>query len=235
MIDLHSHILPGLDDGPSDMAGALEILRQLGAMGFKRHVATPHHRYSSWVGLDPVRVEQAVQELGEEARERGFEARIYPGMEYDLEEDVVNHVRGRPGRAEHVLLDMGFISVPMGMREIIERIRSEGLIVLLVHPERNQGLNRRKDLSPMLGDKGVRLLGNLGSLGGLYGREVRKRALEYLDGGLYWAFATDIHDARQIRYLQDGLAQMGGRGSGAIASLLTENPMTLIRPMETRL
>ena len=88
LVDLHAHILPGLDDGPDDTAGSLRMLNALEEMGFEYVFATPHHRLYSWEGLDPETVEEGVKSLGRAASENGIRIKLLPGMEYDLDESL---------------------------------------------------------------------------------------------------------------------------------------------------
>lgn len=232
MVDLHSHILPSLDDGPRDLEESLRILKCLASMGFSRHVATPHFAHSSWTGLSAQQVEDASASLARAARSRGLAAQIFPGVEYDLDESLPDNVARRPGNAGYVLVDLGFQLVPTQTSVILDLLSGRGLDVLVVHPERNSSLKPSEDLGRLLADGKVRLLGNLGSLSGIYGRDARHRAIEYLEGGLYWAMATDIHDAEQGPAIQKGLEELTRRAGAAAGVLLEENPATLLKTME---
>ncbi len=233
MIDLHSHILPGLDDGPDEMDGSIAIVKVLAELGFVHLFATPHHRLSTWRGLEPGVVEAGAMRLESFARKKGFSVQIHPGMEYDLDENMEDRVADRPGNAGHVLVDLGFYHCPQNLAEMLAPVQKSGIQVIVVHPERNNDLLDEVDTMEAIEALGIRFLGNLGSLGGMYGKEIRRRGMRYLEGGRYWALATDIHRARQAGLLERGMREAERIvGSEGMKRLLSEHPMDLVCGLE---
>lgn len=233
LVDLHAHILPGLDDGPEDLKGSLKMLEALEEMGFGHVFATPHHRLYSWAGIMPETVENGVKEVSMAAAKNGVGLKLLPGMEFDLDEALPERASTVPGGAGHILVDVGFLGVPRGLAGLLGKVKDVRANVFLVHPERNRELCRlRKELSDLI-TSGVRLLGNIGSLSGMYGREVRRDARDLLKEGYYWGMASDMHSHEQSPWIRDGIDELVLlAGNSAAEKLMVTQPMEIVQAME---
>ncbi|MDF1524826.1 MAG: CpsB/CapC family capsule biosynthesis tyrosine phosphatase [bacterium] len=232
-VDLHSHILPGLDDGPDDLQGSLKMLEALEKLGFGHVFATPHHRLYSWDGIEPETVKNAVRDLTAAAAEKTIGINILPGMEFDLDETLPGRVYALPGGAGHILVDIGFGGVPRNLVDLLGEVMNVGVTVLLVHPERNSELCRlRQELSDLI-TSGVRLLGNIGSFSGMYGRNVQRDARGLLREGYYWAVASDMHSHEQLSWIRDGIVELVlHAGKETAEELMATRPMQMVLAME---
>ena len=111
LVDLHSHILPGLDDGAKSLSESLQMLEALEGFGYKFVFATPHHQLYSWEGIKPQVVERRVSEVATAASQKGLGIKILPGMEFDLDETLPDRAAAIPGGTGHILVDAGFLGV----------------------------------------------------------------------------------------------------------------------------
>ncbi|MDF1535234.1 MAG: hypothetical protein P1S46_01880 [bacterium] len=230
LVDLHTHILPGLDDGAGDAEQSLRMLEGLEKLGFSHVFTTPHHRLYSWEGLEAGIVHRAVEDIRGRVSARGLEVKLYAGMEFDLDEALVERVLNRPGKTGPVLVDIGFWGVPRNLPGLLGTIPGA---VCLVHPERNNELCRDMGGLNDLVVARVRLVGNLGSLSGMYGQQVRRRARELLEKDLYWALASDLHGEEQLDWIGSGMKELCAMGGpGAAKRLLSDNPMEAVINME---
>lgn len=228
LVDLHTHILPGLDDGPESIRESVEMVQALHDMGFRHVFATPHHRLYSWEGLQSKSVMSGLVELEEALSDKELEIRLYPGFEYDLDDTLAQRAQERPVGARHILVDIGFWDVPNNLPELMNELSVLGVKILLVHPERNGVLCRQTGVLKSLTDSGVRLVGNLGSLSGLYGRLVRKDCLSILQAGSYWAMASDLHSLEQVSWIRKGLDHLRREtGIAGLRDLVHNNPMEI--------
>jgi tyrosine-protein phosphatase YwqE len=114
------------------------------------------------------------------------------------------------GKAGHLLVDVGFLGVPRDLAGLLEKVMDTGTEVLLVHPERNHELCRSRRKLSDLTASGVRLLGNIGSLSGMYGQKVQRDARDLLKEGYYWAMASDMHSHDQSPWIRDGIDNLVG-------------------------
>ena len=226
-VDLHSHILPGLDDGPAKVEESLRMLEGLEGLGFNHVFATPHHRLDSWKGLDSAVVEKTVDEIQAMISARGIGLTLHPGMEFDLDETLPERARSRPGGKGPLLVDIGFWGVPRDLQGLMSLLPGN---VCLVHPERNNDLCKDNDQLETLIAGGIRLIGNLGSLSGLYGERVKRRSCELLEKRLYWAFASDLHSEDHLDWISKGIEKLDTMvGSEAVTRLLSRNPMKAVK------
>jgi protein-tyrosine phosphatase len=232
MVDLHTHILPGLDDGADSIKESVEMAEALHGMGFRHVFATPHHRLHSWEGLEAGSVRSGLVELEKALSGKGLEIQLYPGMEFDLDDTLVKRAQDRPGGAGHLLVDIGFWDVPYDLHRILDEIREIGVEVYLVHPERNGALCRQPLILRTLIDSGIRFVGNLGSLSGFYGNRIRKDCLGVLKADYYWAMASDLHSPGQASWVREGLEQLRQKvGHTRMQNLMHNNPIQITRTM----
>lgn len=233
LVDLHSHILPGLDDGPTDLSGSLKMLKELEMLGFYHVFATPHHRLYSWAGIGAETVENYVKHLAVAAEKRGISVKVLPGMEFDFDENILARTSSAPGGARHFLVDVGFWGVPMDLGKIFQKMMEKGANVFLVHPERNKELCvHKQELSDLI-NSGVRLVGNIGSFSGMYGRKVKRDAKDLLKDGYYWALASDMHSHDQSRWIRDGIETLVSLvGKTDAEDLMSNRPMQIVMAME---
>jgi protein-tyrosine phosphatase len=232
LVDLHTHILPGLDDGPDSIRESAKMVEALQEIGFRHIFATPHHRLYTWEGLRLESISAGIAELEEALSGKGLKISLYPGIEYDLDESLAERAQIRPPGARHILVDIGFWGVPDDLMGLLNKVRELDVEILLVHPERNGDLCRNPELVKSLVRSGIRFTGNLGSLSGLYGREIRKDCCSILQEGFYWAMASDLHSLKQASWVRKGLKELEKTaGQLMTRELLFNNPVRILKAM----
>ena len=148
MIDLHSHLLPGIDDGPQTIDGCLDILRAAHADGITRIAATPHVRHDH--PTTPEQMETGIAQMREAATASGIEVERPPGGKLDLahasslDDDVLRRfgLGGNPGL---LLLEFPYVGWPLGLSELVFGLRVRGFAAVLAHPERNADVQERPE------------------------------------------------------------------------------------------
>jgi protein-tyrosine phosphatase len=228
MIDLHTHVLPALDDGPRDLEGSLELARVAVAAGTHVMAATPHIEHG--LAVDPATVPARVDQLRADLDAAGVPLDVRRG--------------GEVGLSRCPELDDGELAaIAIGDRWILLEcplqpgaslslsaatfdLQSRGFDVLLAHPERCPDLQRDRRRLGELVARGARCQVTAGALTGEYGGPPRALALSLLEEGLVHVLASDAHDARaRPPDLRPGLAAAASRLSGfadGIDSWLTE-------------
>lgn len=198
MIDLHAHILPGLDDGASSLEEALAMAGAFLKQETATVAATPHFVVGS---LEPRRslVLEKTAEINRLMAGRGG-FRLLPGMEVQVDPQVPELLAA--GRlltlndgGKYLLLELPFISIPDCTRQVIFLLGLRGVTALIAHPERNREITGRPQLAGELVQAGALLQVNGGSLLGHFGPEVRKAALTLLAAGQVHVVAGDAHRA----------------------------------------
>ena len=200
MIDLHCHILPGIDDGPVEMPGAVEFARAAVVAGMTTIIATPHvsPRYPN----DSSAIGAAVGGLVSRLREEGIELEVLSGAEIsileasELADDELKRLTLGGGR--WLLLECPVMMIADVLPLLIGQIQARGHGVVLAHPERCQAFQRRPDLlETLVRSQGVLTSVTAGALIGRFGREVRKFALALAAKGLIHNVASDAHDCER--------------------------------------
>jgi protein-tyrosine phosphatase len=197
MIDLHTHVLPGIDDGPETIEGSLALARAAVASGTRVMVATPHvnwHHHN-----DAATIARVASELNERLRIEGIELEIRTGGEIAMTRaeqiEPGELERLRLGDGPWVLLEPPFTPVVTGLDGVVMTLQSAGHRVLLAHPERCPALHRDPQMVESLVKGGVLTSITAGSLVGRFGGEVRRFARALMEQGLVHNVASDAHDA----------------------------------------
>ena len=192
MIDLHSHVLPGLDDGAADLDEAVAICRAAAAGGIDVLAATPHVRDD--YPTTPEQMEDALAALRDAA---GDIVRLVPGGELDLAElDRPREELARfalAGNPAYLLVETPYVGWPLDLADRLFRLRSTGVTPVLAHPERNREVQERPELLEPIVAGGTLVQLTAGSVDGRLGRRARAGATTLLDRGLAHLLASDAH------------------------------------------
>jgi protein-tyrosine phosphatase len=196
VIDLHSHVLPGIDDGPATMEGSLQLARAVAQSGTRTLVATPHvsWRYpNEWSTIAPL-----VDELNMRVRAEGIPLEIRPGGEIAMtraaELDPAELARLTLGGGEWLLVECPFTPVATGMDALVLDLQRRGHRVVLAHPERCPAFHRDRRPLEMLAHGGVLTSITAGSLVGRFGGEVQRFTMQLVRDELVHNVASDTHD-----------------------------------------
>lgn len=196
MIDLHCHVLPGLDDGPATIEDSLALARAAHAAGTRTLVATPH---VNWHYLnDAATIARRVDELNARLATEGVALAVRTGAEIDLTRigdiDPGELSKLALGGGRWLLLEPPFSAPIVGMEILVATLRRRDFRVILAHPERCHAFRRDRRTLEALIDGGVLASITAGSLVGRFGSEVRRFALGLLRDGMVHNVASDAHD-----------------------------------------
>jgi protein-tyrosine phosphatase len=233
LVDLHCHLLWGVDDGCRAPGDALEAARALVALGYEAAAQTPHAR-ADFPSRDAALCEARHAELEALLEREGVALRLHRGAENFLDEGFLDRVaRGVPralgATARTVLVELPFAGAVPALPDLLFRIRLKGLVPLVAHPERCAEFER-----PGRAEEAVRLGAALqldvGALTGRYGRAARKLAERLLGDGLYAVAATDLHGPVEAeRWVSEALEALARRAGAAEAGRLTrDNPRRVL-------
>jgi protein-tyrosine phosphatase len=222
MIDLHSHILPGLDDGSRTVEDARALARRAAAEGVTAVAATPHVRRD--YPTRPEEMERGVIRLREDFVGQGIQVEVLHGGELDLgmlasldDDHLRRFSLAQTGR--YVLLEFPYTGWPAGLEETVYGLGLRGFVAVLAHPERNHAVQSSPARLADAVRMGALVQLTAASLDGRIGRSSRKAAGRLLDLGLAHLLASDAHTP-EIR--EAGLADAAEAvGDDALARFLT--------------
>lgn len=231
MIDLHSHILPGLDDGARDLDDALEIARAAVADGITAIAATPHVREDYPTTADAMEI--GVRQLRTALERERIELELLPGGEVSLEQlDRLSHDElrrfGLGGNPKYLLIETPYWDWPLPFGEIVSRVGSFGMTPVIAHPERNRAI--QADLAKVAGlfDAGALIQVTAASLDGRLGSRTRACARKLVDAGLVHMVGSDAHTAGIREVGLSGACKV--IGDQPLARWLTESvPAAIVR------
>ena len=224
MIDLHSHLLPGIDDGVRTTAESLDLLRAAHEDGIARIAATPHVRED--YPTTPAEMELRLAEVCGAAREAAIPVEVLPGGELDLEfaarlDDADLRRFGLGGTSSLLLLEFPYLGWPLQLADLVFDLQLRGFRIVLAHPERNVDVQHEPERLRPLVDSGVVVQLTAASLDGRLGGAPRTAAKRLIDSRLAHLLASDAHapDVRSV-----GLSRAReAAGDDAVARWLTED------------
>lgn len=204
--DMHSHLLPGIDDGAPDVEESIELIRGMLALGFKKFITTPHI-YTDIYPNNAQTIREAHTLLQQRLVQEGMEVTVHAAAEYYMDEHFDAWLqKGEPLLTLHrnwVLVEFSFVAPPMDLDNKIFNLQMAGYQPVLAHPERYGYLHRKKAQYHRFKDQGCLLQVNVLSLAGYYGSSVKDAAQWMVSEGLVDLLGTDLHHERHLRAMND--------------------------------
>jgi protein-tyrosine phosphatase len=201
-VDMHSHLLPGLDDGLKTIEETVAYMRQLRQMGYKKLVCTPHIM-SDMHPNTPETILPKLDIVREAVAKAGIDITVEAAAEYmiDLEfEKLVTS--GKPlltfGKQNHILIEMSYVAASPNYEKIIFDLRIKGFRPIFAHPERYTYFHTQFDTYERLIELGCDLQVNMLSLSGYYGKEVKRVGETLFKKGMVSFLGTDMHHQRHM-------------------------------------
>lgn len=241
MIDLHSHILPGVDDGAADLEMSLRIAKKYVENGYEKVVATPHYiegtrKHSSLELLEKL------EELNAAIQVEGLDLKVLPGNEIYISPSTVSDiVSGQAltlNNSRFVLLELPSNDVPKYTDTIIYELQIKGYFPIVSHPERNARIIDNPNILHSMLEKGALTQMNLQSLEGMYGKSAMETAQVLLKHNMIHFAATDTHsDGRRSPETRRMLKLLESKvGKETYWRIVYENPEKVImnKPITTQ-
>lgn len=196
IVDIHNHILPGLDDGAGSMEEAILLAANAVENGITHIVATPHHLDGKYMN-SPTAVKAAVANLYNEFSKRKIALKIFPGQEVHLATNILEELEKDPltlaNSGKYILIELPSKYIPVHTLDILYKIQLKGLIPIIVHPERNVVLRRNKNLLYEFVKKGALIQVTAASLIGMNGRELKRYSKVLIQHNLVHFISSDAH------------------------------------------
>lgn len=235
MIDIHSHILPNIDDGSASIDETLEMLEKSAAMGVSDVIFTPHANYGAMMGWEyRMLVQETFKKVEEFVQLQAIDINLHLGMEIfgtpDLGEALENNELLSLAGTNYFLIEFPFHAAANYCIECLRMVEQYQLIPVIAHPERYDCVIQDPILAYEWNQRGYVLQVNAGSLLGEFGNTVRKTANVLLDHQLVQLVASDCHHSHRrspnLIYAKEFLSQEYSTGYAEL--LLTVNPKLLL-------
>ncbi|MDQ0637078.1 protein-tyrosine phosphatase [Pedobacter sp. W3I1] len=203
-VDIHSHILPGIDDGSPDLATSLRFVKSLQELGFDQLIATPHI-YKELYPNTKETIVSAKDLLQQEMDKANVSLKLSAGAEYMVDQDFKMDGPLCTLDQKHLLIEMSYLSESPGISQTIFDIEIKGYQPILAHPERYTFYFRDKSRLKRFKEKGCLFQLNLLSILGYYGKDVKQLAEALLKDKMYDLAGTDMHHDKHLSVLTDGI------------------------------
>lgn len=229
-VDLHSHVLYGLDDGAPDQASAIAMLDGLAALGISDQCVTPHQKAAQYLP-DWDRIEHTLAQLELVRKPSHPTLRLGAENMWDdvffrrLTDNTIPHYRDTPA----FLVEIQPSLMPPGLADQMFKQRMAGKLPVLAHPERYHALWDNDELAQSL-RRVCAFVIDLGAIGGFHGRRETKAARHLLESGLATAVATDAHQLGDLQQAAAGLAWIDKKlGHAAVVRLFDHAPREILK------
>ena len=235
MIDLHTHILPGMDDGAQTLAEALEMLQLAQQDGITHLVATPHIYRGPYQELNGEKIRKELSRLSSAAQQAGLEVNLFQGAEVHITHNLIEQIhRYRPdlviNQSDYIFIEFPADHVFPGVKDLFFELLSLGLTPIIAHPERNAVFVRQPRILYELVQMGALCQVNSGSFLGYYGEHVRQGVYNLLRFNLVHLMASDCHRPTTIPPLLSEAVELAAEviGFDEAQALVNDNPRAVL-------
>lgn len=227
MIDVHCHILPDIDDGPSDFEESLEMAKIASRDGVCKIIATPHINDNKYTIQDIIK---RVDQLNRLLKENSIPVIVYPGAEVSIGLDPAIIPKYTLNHTNYTLIEFPHNHLPSFAGKILSWLISKGLKPIIAHPERNYSIIRSPDLLLKLLNKDIYVQITAGSLTGDFGVDIQYCADFLLDSGKIDMIASDAHSKKFRTPVLSEAAEVASTLVGREASqrLVSTNPAAIL-------
>lgn len=202
---MHSHLLPGIDDGADDIETSLELIRGMRELGYTKLITTPHIIWDMYRNT-PAIIHAKLAEVKEAVKKAGIDVEIHAAAEYFLDEHVEELLNKKEPlltvSGNKVLTEFSMAFPPLNIKDVLFDLQMHGYQPIIAHPERYVYLQRNKAFYQELKDMGCLFQLNILALTNHYGRSVRELATYLLQQDFYDLLGTDLHHANHLEQLK---------------------------------
>ncbi|MDN3451559.1 capsular biosynthesis protein [Planococcus sp. APC 3906] len=227
MIDTHSHILAGLDDGAATMEETLGLLEQAVEEGITGIIATPHGHHPNFP-TDVPKMQLQLEATRQLVLEKNLPLEIYSGQECRLSDKLPERLASGEAlplaESRYVLLELPSNGVPAYTVQIIQELIASNYIPIIAHAERNQGIIEKPERLSKLLLHGAVAQVTAGSVAGTFGKAIQKTAMSLINANLIHVYGSDVHhlERRPFHFIE-GLDYLEKKKLGDVAEILLEN------------
>ena len=197
MIDFHSHILPGIDDGSRSIEQTIRMLKEAKEAGFTKIISTSHYIEGYYESDEAERTE-----LLNEVQKNISGIELYLGNEIYITNNMINLIQNKKAstinNSKYVLFEFPLSAKSMNDKEVVYRLIENGFVPIIAHPERYSYVQDNPEYIEELAEMGALFQANYGSIIGMYGKKAEKTLKKLLKNDLIRFFGTDSHRIDQV-------------------------------------
>ncbi|WP_137602035.1 tyrosine-protein phosphatase [Paucilactobacillus nenjiangensis] len=233
MIDLHCHLLPGIDDGSKNMETSLRLAKEAVENGITHALLTPHHMNGVYINhkSDVIQLTEKFQKAINEA---GIGLTVFPGQEVRINGDLLqalddNDILFADDGNRYLMLEFPDDDVPTYTTDMIYQLQMRGIVPIIVHPERNTKIMKHPEIMYQLLEKGCLSQITASSYVGTFGEKVETFSKQLISTGQAYVFASDTHDLPGRKYeMKEAFEKMKSEFGESLANEYKENAKFII-------
>lgn len=213
MIDIHCHILNGIDDGARSLDDSLAMAEMAIAEGITHILVTPHHKNGKFENRKES-ILAATAELQNEFDTRGIELTLFPGQEVRINGDLLSDIEKDEilfvdEDKQYILIEFPTLSIPNYAESLFFKLQQKGIIPVIVHPERNQEIIADPNILLTFIEKGALAQLTASSYVGIFGKDIAKLSSRLIDANLVHILASDAHNTKgRSFHMREAYAKM---------------------------
>jgi len=207
-VDMHSHLIPGIDDGAETVSAAIELIEALRDLGYTKLITTPHIM-SDYYKNDSDIIKRGLETVRAELHKRNIPIELEVAAEYYMDYEFEAKIHNKDLMTfgdNYVLFETSFVNAPDQLDDVIFKMRTAGYTPVLAHVERYPYWYSDPEKYEQLASMGVLLQLNISSLGGQYGPPAMKVGRKLIDNNMIDLLGTDCHNMTYIDFLRSTLS-----------------------------
>lgn len=235
MIDIHAHILPGIDDGAADIETSIKMLKIAVDDGIKTIVATPHY-YPGCFETPYGEIEGHIIKLKEEAKKNNIEIEIIQGQEVFIDTTTLRSLKnkeiGTINKTKYMLVEFPMDTIPNYALDIIYELRVASITPIIAHPERYEYIINRISTINDIAKEGCLFQINTGSITGIFGKRVQKISEQLMQHNLCNFIASDCHTTNHRSPRISNALNLISINNDKLMNIIVENSQKLIENID---
>lgn len=211
MIDIHSHIIPKIDDGSKSMEESYKMFEAAMKAGFTDIIATPHYIEEHYE-VNVVKTHAIVEAMNRVIKEKGLQIKIHPGNEIYITQNIVKLIEDKKAstlaNSKYILFELPMNNIINYLEDAIFKIKASGLIPVIAHPERYRYIQKNTNFVGELIKNGVLFQANFSSISGDYGNSAKKTLIKLLKANMIHFFGSDSHNSEKYSKIAENIEQL---------------------------
>ncbi len=203
--DMHSHLIPGIDDGVPDVETSVKLIEQMASLGYRKLITTPHIMVDIYQN-NPQIISDGLQQVKQALHKAEITMELQVAAEYQLDEgfrDLLNRNELMTFGQNHILVELPYFSPPPNLADILFDLQVSGYKVILAHPERYAYWHTDFSVLEDLHGRDILFQINTISLTGFYSKPTKKLCEKLIDARMVDFLGSDLHNIQYFRLLED--------------------------------
>ena len=205
-IDIHNHILPGIDDGAKNVEESIELIKGFKEFGVTKFICTPHIMHNYYDNT-PKTIKESFKELKKGVNHKELkDIMINYAAEHMIDdnfENILNTEKTLALGTNHLLIEMSYLQPSINFDTAVERITQKQLFPVFAHPERYLYLHKDYNLYTKFKSQGILFQLNMLSLSEYYGKDIQAITFKLLDEGKYDFIGSDVHNLKHLNFIKN--------------------------------